>query len=135
MRTQVLTASREQLLLMLYDGAMRFASQAREKMVEKDYEGMHNLLVRAQNIILELISGLRPEVDPILCQRLSSLYTFMYMQLVQANVGKKTKPIEDVVELLGSLRGTWAEAIEEVKREVEGAGEAVPGEGHVSVRT
>lgn len=135
LKTQVLTASREQLLLMLYDGAIRFASQGREKMLGKDYEAMHNLLVKAQNIVLELMSGLRPDVDPILCQRLSSLYTFMYMQLVKASVEKRPELIGDVLELLGNLRETWVEAIEKLKKEGEAEAGVVPHEGRVSVET
>jgi len=135
LKTQVLTASREQLLLMLYDGAIRFASQAREKLGEGDFEGTHGLLVRAQRVILHLMSSLDPSVDALLCERLSSLYTFTYMRLVKANVERDPKLIDEAVEILSSLRETWYEAIEKTKLEDDAVASPVQNGNRVSVET
>ena len=59
LRTKVLTATPEQLQLMLYDGAIRFAEQARLALQKKDFEGSYNGISRAQKIIAELSCALR----------------------------------------------------------------------------
>ncbi len=135
LKTQVMTASRERLLLMLYDGAIRFASQAREKMVEGDLEAMHNLLVRSQRVIVQLMAALDPSVDELLCRRLCSLYTFTYMRLVKANVERSAKLIDEAVEVLTSLRETWEEAIGKMKLEEDGQSSPVQEGNRVSVET
>ncbi|MDQ7780373.1 MAG: flagellar export chaperone FliS, partial [Planctomycetota bacterium] len=72
------TATKEQLLLMLFDGAIRFTDQARPKMEKKDLEGTHVLLVKAQRITLELISALDKSIGAEIYNNLTGLYTFVY---------------------------------------------------------
>jgi len=117
MRTQVLTASKEQLMLMLYDGLLRFLEQAKVKIDEKNIEGSYDLLIRSKRILTELICGLDFNVDQLLCQRLESLYNYCYRRLIVANIKKDKKAIDEVVTLLGPLRDTWAQAIEKSKAE------------------
>jgi len=135
LKTQVLTASREQLLLMLYDGAIRFASQAKEKMGEGDFEGTHNLLLRAQRVVMHLSAALNPGVDTLLCQRLSAVYSFIYRHLVKANVEKNPKLIDEVIEILSSLRATWQEAIGMIRLEEDVSNSPVKEGNRVSVET
>jgi flagellar protein FliS len=107
---QITTASPEALVTMLYDGALRFCHQAEAHIDQKNISGAHEALTRAQDIIAELLSGLNPEAGEI-AQNLSSLYTFMMEQLVQANIRKDKQPIDDVVKLLTDLRTSWVEAV------------------------
>jgi len=58
-----MTASPEMLQLMLWDGAIRFAEQGKEAIRRKDIEGSYKLLLRAQNIIMEMTTALRSEVN------------------------------------------------------------------------
>src|ERR1700742_2633411 len=82
LRTRVLTATPEQLQMMLYDGAIRFTDAGKAAIIRKDWEATYLNLSRAQKIITELSSSLKPSIAPELCAKLSSLYNFIYRKLV-----------------------------------------------------
>ncbi|MFA5864614.1 MAG: flagellar export chaperone FliS [Phycisphaerae bacterium] len=107
LRTKVLTASPEELHLMLYDGAIRFAEEAKTALQEGNMEKAHDALVRTQNIVLEMSSGLNHHIDPDLCAKLSSLYNFIYRRLIEANLKREILPIEDALKILNYQRETW----------------------------
>jgi len=117
LRTKVMTASPEELRLMLLDGAIKFARQGREGMEQKDYEASFNGLSQCRNIVLELITTIRPEFDPELSERVQSLYTFMYQELVEASFEKQPERIGRVIELLEYERETWVMLMERLARE------------------
>jgi flagellar secretion chaperone FliS len=108
LRTKVLTATPEQLQLMLYDGAIRFSEQARLALQKKDFEGSYNGISRAQKIISELTCSLRPKVAPELCGKLASLYNFVYRKLIEANIDHKLESLEEALDILRYQRETWA---------------------------
>ena len=116
-KTQILTAPPEKLQLMLYDGAVRFATQGREALQRRDYETSYGSLVRAQNIVLELICGLRPEANPALCNKMASLYSFVYRKLLDANVRHDVAAVDDALSILEILRDTWARLLEKLAEE------------------
>jgi flagellar protein FliS len=107
LKTRIMTASSEELRLMLYDGALKFANQARTAMEQKQFEESYNHLMRAQKIVLELSSSLNHEVDPQLTEKLSAMYTFIYTQLVDANVNRQVELIDEAIKLLQFERETW----------------------------
>ncbi len=117
LRTKVLTASPEELHLMLYDGAIRFAEEAKTALMEGDLEKAHTALVRAQNIVLEMSSGLDHSVDPELCAKMSSLYNFIYRRLIEANLKREVSPIDDALKILNYQRETWVLLIEKLGEE------------------
>ena len=106
-RTRVLTATPEQLQLMLYDGAIRFAEQARPALEAKNWEVSFEALTRAQKIISELISSLRHDVAPDMCGQLAALYNFVYRKLVDANVSHSIASLDDALRILRYQRETW----------------------------
>jgi len=114
LRDAVLTATPEQLQLMLYDGAIRFALQGRDALAAKDYETSYEKLSRAQAIVLEMERGLRPDVNPELCERMAALYGFIYRKLVEGSVQKDPPAIDDAVKVLRMERETWALVVEKV---------------------
>ena len=118
LKNVVMSASPEQLHLMLYDGAIRFALQAKDAMEAGKIEETHNLLSRAQRILLEMQNGLRPEVDPVLCERMGALYTFCYLKLVNANVNKDVSDIEDALQVLRFQRETWATLCDRLQKDL-----------------
>ena len=120
LRDAVMTASPEQLHLMLYDGAIRVALQARDAIEAGDFETSYNKLSRAQAIIVEMQNGLRPEVNKELCDRMSSIYAFLYRKLVDASVNRDTQDIDDVLKILRYQRETWVMLIEKVTRDRPG---------------
>ena len=102
---------------MLYDGAIRFCRQARDAVERKDIEDSYNLLTRAQNIVLEMQNALRPEVAPELCEQMSALYGFIYRRLVEANVNKDVKAVDDALRILEYQRETWVMLLEKLSAE------------------
>src|SRR5208282_5838027 len=93
LRTKVLTATPEQLQLFLFDGAIRFAEQAREPLLQKKFEQSHKLITSAQKIVNQLIVGLKHELAPDLCAKLAGVYTYAYRRLVQANISHQLEPL------------------------------------------
>lgn len=107
LRTKILTASPEELRLMLYDGCLRFARQGKLALEEKNYEQMLHFLQRAQKILLELSTSLNPQIAPDLCSKLSALYNYCYRLLIEANTTRDVAKIDEVVDLIGYERETW----------------------------
>jgi flagellar protein FliS len=108
LRTKVLTATPEQLQLMLYDGAIRFAEQGKIAINKKDFEATYNAISRAQKIITELTVSLKPEVAPELCRNLTALYTYVYKKLVDASIQHDLAALDEAINLLRYQRETWA---------------------------
>jgi len=115
LRNAVMTATPEQLQLMLYDGAIRFATQARDAIAVRDYETSCEKLIRAQQIVIQMQSGLNHEANPTLCGRLAALYDFIYRRLVDANMTRNTAAIDDALKILRHQRETWQRLIEKVR--------------------
>ena len=107
LRTKVLTAGPAQLQLMLYDGAIRFAEQAKAALQQKDYEKSYGGISKAQKIVIELINGLRKEIAPEICDRQSALYTFVYRRLMEGNLEKSPAKIDEALDILRHQRETW----------------------------
>ena len=117
LRNAVMTATPEQLHLMLYDGAIRFSLQARDAIEARDYEGSYNKLSRAQAIILEMQSGLRPEVNQELCDRMAAIYSYLYRKLVDASVNRSLTDVDDALKILRYQRETWTMLMDKVAKE------------------
>lgn len=110
------TATPEQLQLMLYDGCIRYATQARDAIEKKDYETSFERLTRAQHIILEMLTGLNHEVNPDLCDRVASVYNFLYRKLVDACVERDVNAIADALRILRIERETWQILVDKVNK-------------------
>ena len=123
LRTKVMTASPEELRLMLIEGAIRFTRVGREGLVNKDYERVYEGFTRAKDILMELINALRPEIDPELCKRLSALYTYMYRRLMEASLEKCPAFADEVIDLLEYERETWVMLMDKVAKERASAGQ------------
>ena len=117
LKNAVLTASPEQLQLMLLDGAIRFALRGKEALQKKDFENVFNAFDRAQRIVLELHNGLRREVNPELVDQMAALYDFIYRRLIDACTHHEVKAVDDAVRILRHQRETWLMLIEKLQRE------------------
>jgi flagellar protein FliS len=124
LKTKVMTASPEMLTLMLWDGAIRFAEQGKDAIARKDIEGSYKALVRSQRIITELTTNLRHDVNPDLCSKLAGLYNFIYRRLVEANLNKDPKLVDDALEIMRHQRETWAMLMDKLSKERAGAAQA-----------
>ena len=107
LETAVETASPARLIVMLYDGAIRFINEAVEAMRRRDYETQNARLQRAQKILAELISSLDFDKGGEIAENLFRLYTYMYNQLVEANIQDSIERLEHVIDLLTDLREAW----------------------------
>jgi len=108
-RAAVLTASQEQLIVLLYDGANRFLSQAAAAMAELQIETAHVRLRRAEMIIGHLLASLDYERGGDLARRLAAIYMFSQRHLNQARIHKDPERINEVRGLLTTLRDAWAQ--------------------------
>ncbi|MCG0275869.1 MAG: flagellar export chaperone FliS [Thermosediminibacteraceae bacterium] len=104
----ILTAPPEKLVVMLFEGALKFARLAKKAIEEKNYAEANNHLIRAQDIIMELNASLNMDYE--ISKNLRSLYNFIYQRLVDANVKKDSKAIGEIEPLLEDLKETWHEA-------------------------
>ncbi len=116
-KTQIDTTPKEQILLMLYDGAVRFLHQAKEGFAEKNIEKIHNNLIKVQNIITEFETTLDMENGGEFAQNLFALYEFMNRQLIRANMKKDEAALDIVIKHMTELRDTWREAVKKFKAE------------------
>jgi flagellar protein FliS len=133
MRTSVQTASREQLIVMLFDGAVNFAETAREYMTKNEVEAASTRIIRVQDILLELIVSLDRKAGGQIASNLAALYGYLYMRLVEANTKQDPAVLDEVVRHLQNLRDTWKQAAEIYRQEQSGAAKAKPPEASLSV--
>ncbi|NMB74016.1 MAG: flagellar export chaperone FliS [Myxococcales bacterium] len=110
--SRVLTADRGQLLLMLYDGALRFNGQAVDEIGRGQYLKALPYMRRVMAIVQELSAMLDHSRAPEICANLERLYQFVLDRIVAAQTDRSAKPLADVTRILGDLRQTWQEALE-----------------------
>ncbi len=116
-QTQVITASPENILIMLYDGAIRFVSQARVAIEDGKRLNKLEAIRRALAIITCLADTLDHNAGWDGSEDLDALYGYMVRELTRANLSEQIEPLSVVLSLLSGLRETWNEAIEVVWRE------------------
>ncbi|HOE65963.1 MAG TPA: flagellar export chaperone FliS [Candidatus Hydrogenedentes bacterium] len=115
-QVDVETASQGKLIVMLFNGAIQRAEQAQRQMQKNRFEGVHNNLIRAQEIIGELRGALNMSMGDI-PKNLDRIYEYFQYLLIQANIRKETAPIAECVRLMSTMRDTWQEAFEAIARE------------------
>jgi flagellar protein FliS len=112
----VLTASPGQLVLMLYDGALRFLGHARDALqtpqeTPRRIEIINTNLIKAQNIIAELRACLNHEAGGEHAANLDRLYDYYMRRLLEANMKKNVAPVIEVEGLVRQLRDGWSEML------------------------
>jgi flagellar protein FliS len=103
------SASRGELTLMLYNGAVKFIRQGIQSVGEKDIQGTHNAITRAQEIITYLSETL--DMDYEMSEKFALLYDYIVRRLMEGNVKKDQEILGEALELVEDLRNTWAEAL------------------------
>ncbi|MCT8976135.1 flagellar export chaperone FliS [Clostridium sp. CX1] len=103
-------ASKDQLLLMLVDGAVKFAKMGRQAIIDKDIKKAHEDILRTQDIFYELMVTLDVNKGGQWAQGLMSIYDFIVRRLVYANIKKDVAIMEEVIPLIEDIRDTWHEA-------------------------
>ena len=105
----ILTATPGQLVVMLYDGCLRFLSQAAYAMREGQQLEADKRLSRAEAIIDELLTTLDLEQGGEIASRLQGIYVFCNRHLLEARTQRDPEMVDKVAELLGELRESWAQ--------------------------
>lgn len=108
LETTVQTATPAQLLIMLYDGAIRFCRQGIEAIKQHNYEDASKSLTRVQEIISEFVITL--DKNSAIAENLLRLYEYFNFRLIEANVQKKAESAEEVLGYLLQLKETWIQA-------------------------
>lgn len=111
-QTQVETAGPGQLVLMLYNGGVRFCDEAQAALDQKSLEKAHRALVRAQDIVSELLLSLNAGAGE-LAENLGRLYEYMHYRLVEANLKKDPAVVAEVRGMFAELGETWQELLKQ----------------------
>jgi flagellar protein FliS len=129
--TKVETAGSVDLVVMLYQGAVRFIRLGIEAMERTDPKAAHANLVRAQDIIVELLGSLNREEGGQIAVQLANLYDYCFRRLVTANVRKDPEPAREVVGILRDLGTAWQQiAVQQRQTQSQGRADAL---GHMPV--
>jgi flagellar secretion chaperone FliS len=107
--THVETASPAKLLVLLYDGALRFMRQAESAAQAGEIARRGMALGRAHAIVSELQATLQPEHAPELCAELDRLYGFVLDRITESNVKADAEPLGPAIRVMEQLRTAWAQ--------------------------
>ena len=121
-QASVLTASREQILLMMYEGAIKFTKIAILAMQEKRIADRGTNILRAYDIVMELHTTLDHKVGGELAKQLEGLYLFMMDQYTKANIKSDVEPLKSNLKILENLYDGWKQAVEKIKKDNEQKG-------------
>jgi len=108
-QNSVETATPTRMVVMLYDGAVRFLSQALPAMHVRKYDQQSLYIGKAQDIIAHLRDTLDFEAGGAVAEHLNSLYAGLFDALTDANIHDKPERVEQVIEALRELREAWVE--------------------------
>jgi flagellar secretion chaperone FliS len=105
--TKVQTAGSVDLVVMLYQGAVKFIRLGIEAIERDDSKVAHESLVRAQDIVVELLSSLNREEGGQIANQLSGVYDYCFRRLILANVKKDADPAREVLRIMRELGSAW----------------------------
>lgn len=108
-KAAVSTLDQRKLIVMLYDGAIKFLSIASVKANQSDYFEAHTNLVKGKSIIAELLASLNMDEGGEIAANLQRLYAYMFNELIDANLEKSSGRTDRVIALLKELRDAWRE--------------------------
>lgn len=117
--TSIQSASREKILLMLYEGAIKFTKLAIIGIEKNSVKEKCENIGRAYDIVLELNNTLDHKVGGELAQRLEQLYQYMIEQYIKANTQNDVAALKTVQKLLETLYDGWVQAIQKMKNEAK----------------
>ncbi len=117
--TSIQSASREKILLMLYEGAIKFTKLSIQGIEKNDIKSKCEHIGRAYDIVLELNNTLDHKVGGELAQRLEQLYQYMIEQYIKANTHNDVEALKTNLKLLETLHEGWVQAVQKLKNETK----------------
>ncbi|RKL68375.1 flagellar protein FliS [Salipaludibacillus neizhouensis] len=121
-QSSVETKSAGELTLMLYDGCLKFIKRAEKALNEKNMEEKNTNLMKAQNIIRELMVTLNTDVN--VSQNMMQMYDFIMSKLIEANTGNDLEALSQAEQFVLDFRDTWKEVIKKDRQNRHGGGTA-----------
>ncbi|MGV2939786.1 flagellar export chaperone FliS [Mesobacillus sp. LC4] len=109
-QNSVNTASPGELTLMLYNGCLKFIHQAKKAIGDNNIQDKNNSILRAQDIIRELMVTLNPDIE--VGKQMMSMYDYMLRRLVEANIKNDLEILDEVEGLVTEFRDTWKQVIQ-----------------------
>ena len=120
-KTNVVTSDPGRLVVMCYEGAIDSLKLAKEKMREKNYEKKAKAIIKAQDIINELLCSLDLEKGGEIANNLSGLYNYMLRRILHGDVNRDMDAIEEVIGMLNELLSAWRELTSKPESQVQTA--------------
>ncbi|MGD8892243.1 MAG: flagellar export chaperone FliS [Desulfobacterales bacterium] len=120
-KTDITTSDPVKLVIMCYEGAIDSLKLAKEKIKEKDYEKKAKAIIKAQDIIEELICSLDFEKGGEIANNLESLYNYMLRRILQGDHNKDVGPIDEVIGMFTDLLSAWQEVASKPNSEIQPA--------------
>ncbi|TCS83304.1 flagellar export chaperone FliS [Tepidibacillus fermentans] len=121
-QNSVTTASPGELTLMLYNGCLKFIKQAKQAIQEKKIEEKNTNLIKAQNIIRELMATLNMDYE--VAKHMMQMYDYMLRRLMEANIKSDIEILNEIEGYVIDFRDTWKEVIQINRRMQYGQGGA-----------
>ncbi|PKM94936.1 MAG: flagellar export chaperone FliS [Firmicutes bacterium HGW-Firmicutes-1] len=109
MSNTIMQASKEELTLMLYNGAIKFCNKAIMAINDNNMNDAHHNIVRVEDIISEFQASLNPEFE--VTKSFTIMYDYLQRRLIEANIQKDISILEEVNGFLREFRDTWKEAM------------------------
>ena len=107
--TEILTANQGKLIVMLYEGALRFLKTAIDNMDHKTYDIVNTNVLKAQDIVTELMLSLNMDEGGEISQNLFNIYAYLKKRLIEANMSKDATALQECMSLLEELKAAWDE--------------------------
>ena len=114
-KTAVATASKEKILLMLYESCIRYLKKTQSAMEAKNYAEKGMALGKAQDIINELTNSLNYEIGGPIAEQLGALYLHLFQETTKANIENDPKKIAHCIKIMETLYSGWKEAVDKLK--------------------
>lgn len=108
-------ASKGNLLIMIYDSAIRNMKEAQVQMVKKDFSKKGLAIDTAYKAVAELLLSLNFEIGGEISVNLSKLYNYVLRRITASNISNDPSKMDDSLEIISNLRETWLEVIEKEK--------------------
>ncbi len=116
-QTSVKTASKEQILLMLYQAAIKNCKKAIQAIDDKEIARKGEYIGKLQDIVVELSNSLDFEIGGDVAKELASLYDYIIYSSTQANIKIDKEPLNGCLNVLNTLYEGWSEAIKSLKKQ------------------
>jgi flagellar protein FliS len=122
-KTSVVTSDPVKLVIMCYEGAIDNLKLAKQKIIDKDYEAKAKAIIKALDIIDELLCSIDFEKGGTIAKNLEALYKYMWSRIMYADLNKETDSIDEVIGMLAELLSAWKEVASKPDSKIQPAEE------------